>query len=186
MLGARRDIRIGVLKLLLCVMIFAGLLTKVSANETNRADLTARIIAAGTHETENRRTGIRIDDCRINTFVHTLNREHGWILYSNFVFDLESVEVRDMGNNSYHIYTGGWGAVFFRPLTPYTVPHEVPTFRYENRESEPSKPRGELDYKIVQSKRFFVWMDGLTSEDKPRALSTGLNEYRRRYCLPVG
>ena len=168
-------------------LILAVLIGAAGANgaRAETPSLKDRIIAAGTSAIPDRKTGVRLNGCEINTFVHVLDETHGWILYSSFTFNLQLVELRRLGD-SYTLKLGDDTIVRFLPTPPYAAELEVPVYRYPRRTGRPSEREAGVDYKIIQSYSFFVRLKGPEAAGKAAEFAEALLAYKNENCRLIG
>lgn len=159
----------------------------IETADLQREELVARIIAAGTSASDDRRTGVEIDGCMVKTFAHEPYKDLGWTLYTLFEFDLgmvQSLEVGPERGGALYLEDESTVLVFFRTVPPYKALHEVPSYRNPKDRSKKSDRAGAVDYFISDSSGFFIRMKGVSGPEQGRDLALGLMRLRSEYCLP--
>ncbi len=162
----------------------------IETADLSREELVARIIAAGTSASDNRRTGVEIDGCMVTTFAHKPYQDFGWVLHTLFEFDLGLVKVaisREAGGSLFIEGTSvnpAMAIVVFEAIPPYKAPHEVPAYREPKNPVRRSGREGVVDYFFTEAEDFMVVMENVTGPKQGQEFAGGLMRLRSEYCLP--
>ncbi|MCK0094808.1 hypothetical protein MWU60_04455 [Yoonia sp. F2084L] len=158
--------------------------------------LIAQIEEAGINADDFERHAVTLEDCVMTTYVWRNTKNHGWVVWSSFHFNVSQVVLEPIGLNNATPYMyippepGIPGVVTFglKSRDNGLVRHERSNLRKPTPtdRTEPS-PRGDgATHYFEWHNSFAIIMEGQTSEQKAKDFSLGYQRYAEEYCNYAG